>query len=398
MSGSGPRRRLVIGARAELAPPPAGGDGSTRAPMTARGRGRLPCGSHDDRPRATDRAPRRSPSPRSSPSSCSVIASEPRPGAHGRGPAVTLSLLGLIGGVAIVPCRGGRCPTRGGWPASRCSGRRASRSPRCSPTAPGYAGVYFVVVVAAARLPLRAGAGGQRADAGRRGRRPPRVVARRRRGAHQRAAVLGRAVVLRHAAAAPAARSAATAPRRSSRSSRSRAPSPARRRRRWPSAAGSRATCTTCSRTRCRRSRCSSRARGCWRATATPTPRSSPPSSARTTSRADGLGEARARDRRAARRRDARARSALRALAEGFGDRVRADGHAASRASSPPRRGSRSTAPPRRRSPTSSRHSAAERVELRLAYEPDGDAAGRRGLRARRARAGGARRPAAATG
>ena len=58
-------------------------------------------------------------------------------------------------------------------------------------------------------------------------------------------------VVPGHAADPPAARRAATRPRRSSRSCASRAPrTPSRPR--WPSAAASRASCTTCSRTRCR--------------------------------------------------------------------------------------------------------------------------------------------------
>ena len=111
----------------------------------------------------------------------------------------------------------------------------------------------------------------------------------------------------------------------------------------------SRASCTTCSRTRCRRSRCSSRARGCWRATAAPTPRSSTALERAHHLAADGLDEARAGDRRAARRRAARARSDLRALADGFGDRATLTVTRRRRASSPPRRGWRSTAPPRRR-------------------------------------------------
>ena len=83
-----------------------------------------------------------------------------------------------------------------------------------------------------------------------------------------------------------------------------------RRRSRCASASGSRARCTTCSPTRSRRSPCSSRARGCWRARAAPTPsvvagrRAQPP---------PGQGRPRggaARDRGAARRRHARARPA----------------------------------------------------------------------------------------
>ena len=139
---------------------------------------------------------------------------------------------------------------------------------------------------------------------------------------------------------------AARRPRRWSRSCASRVP-PTPSRQRWPSAAGWPATCTTCSRTRCRRWRCSSRARGCSRATATPTPRSSRRSSARTTSRPTAWTRRAPRSARCAATR-CRARSGCgcsrtaSATAPGCPSR-------ASRARSPPTRGWRSTAPPRRR-------------------------------------------------
>ena len=135
--------------------------------------------------------------------------------------------------------------------------------------------------------------GGMRLGPRRRDRRLRRLAGRARRrardrgqpGDDRRAAVLGHPVVSDHAADPPAWR-----PR--TRSCASRAPrTPSRRR--WPSAAASRASCTTCSRTRCPRCRCSSRARGCWPATAAPTPRSSTAWSARTSSRRRGLTEAR---------------------------------------------------------------------------------------------------------
>ena len=134
-----------------------------------------------------------------------------------------------------------------------------------------------------------------------------------------------------------------------------------------PSAAGSRATCTTCSRTRCRRSRCSSRPRGCWRATAAPTRAWSTTSSARTGSRPAGLDEARTRDRRAARRGDARARAPRarsptrsRAAAE-----LTVEGDAAR--ALPPRPAWRVYRTAQEALTNVTRHSAADRVEVRLA-------------------------------
>ena len=370
--GAGPRQRTAAAASREFVSMPQsigprrpsrhrragrtcastpGGGGSTRAAMTPAARGRLTVSAWSPRPSPPVALRAFGLSSRSSWCSSRSSFSEPRPALAGEGLADHgRRCVAFVGGLVAEPAVGRRSPTARGSPASRLVGAASVALTALQPDGGGYAGVYFVVVVAAARLPRRPGAGRQRRDARRRDRRA-RAHARRRRGAHQRPAVLRPAVVLRHAAAARAAASAATAPRRSSRSSRSRARRRCRRRR-WPSAAGWRATCTTCSPTRCRRWRCSSRAPGCWPRTATPTPRSWPRSSARTTSRRRARGGA-GRDRRAARRRDAgpgapaRARRRLRRP-------LRADRHRRAAAARAPRRGWRSTAPRRRRSRTSS--------------------------------------------
>ena len=86
----------------------------------------------------------------------SVFATEPGPGLSGDGLLVTLSLIALIGGVAIV------LPWQEMSDARR--DRRAGADRRASivlgavqPDSGGYAGVYIVVVIAAARLPLGPG-------------------------------------------------------------------------------------------------------------------------------------------------------------------------------------------------------------------------------------------------
>ena len=83
----------------------------------------------------------------------SVIATEPHPGLSGEGLWVTLSLIGLIGGVAIV------LPWRPMSDARRLAGlvvlgAASVALAALQPDGAGYAGAYIVVVVAAARLPL----------------------------------------------------------------------------------------------------------------------------------------------------------------------------------------------------------------------------------------------------
>ena len=120
-------------------------------------------------------------------------------------------------------------------------------------------------------------------------------------------------------------------------------------------------------------------------------------SSARTTSRAAGSRRRAPRSARCAATR-CPGRSACARSPTASATAARADRHgraAAARLRGAPRR---STAPRRRRSPTSRRHSDADRVELRLAYEPGGDAARRRGPGRRRPGRRPARAPAPATG
>src|SRR5688500_5480648 len=89
------RRPSVLGARAELAPRPTGGDGSTPAPMTqARAR------------RTVSRVKR--PAPLNVFGTLAMTAivlsaflSEPRPGLGGDGPWVALAVAGMLYGIAF---------------------------------------------------------------------------------------------------------------------------------------------------------------------------------------------------------------------------------------------------------------------------------------------------------
>ena len=84
----------------------------------------------------------------------SVVAGEPGPGLEGDGLLVTLSLIALIGGVAIV------LPWHEMSDARRIAGLALIGAATVvlaavQPESGGYAGVYIVVVIAAMRLPLR---------------------------------------------------------------------------------------------------------------------------------------------------------------------------------------------------------------------------------------------------
>ena len=155
----------------------------------------------------------------------------------------------------------------------------------------------------------------------------------------------------------------------------------------------SRARCTTCSPTRSRRSPCSSRARGCWRARPAPTRASSTPSSAATTSPRAGSTRRGARSRRCAAA-TCRGPTGCAALADEFREQTGVDDRARARrraaraalggaAGRLPHRagGAHQRAPPRRRPSGST---------LRLRYADDGtwltvEDRGRRG-RSRRGR------------
>ena len=84
----------------------------------------------------------------------SVAASEPGPGFEGDGLLVTLALIALIGGVAIV------LPWQEMCDARRIAGLALIGAATVvlaavQPESGGYAGVYIVVIIAAMRLPLR---------------------------------------------------------------------------------------------------------------------------------------------------------------------------------------------------------------------------------------------------
>jgi signal transduction histidine kinase len=86
----------------------------------------------------------------------SIVATEPGPGLSGDGLLVTLSLIGLIGGVATV------LPWQEMPDARRIAGlvligAASVTLGAIQPDSGGYAGVYIVVVIAAARLPLAPG-------------------------------------------------------------------------------------------------------------------------------------------------------------------------------------------------------------------------------------------------
>jgi len=86
----------------------------------------------------------------------SVIATEPGPGLSGDGLLVTLSLIALIVGVAIVlPWQEMSDARRAGGLA--LIGAASIVLGAIQPDSGGYAGVYIVVVIAAARLPLGLG-------------------------------------------------------------------------------------------------------------------------------------------------------------------------------------------------------------------------------------------------
>ena len=197
----------------------------------------------------------------------STLFTDPKPGLHGDGPLVI---------VAIVAARraasSSACGARSGSRTRASSGCRSSAIATLifasvQPDSAGYAGVYFVMAIGGIRL----------------GRDGAIVVCGGTVGGlvliqlleHENPAVIAGTLfsVLPWFLVMRLVRRLATQPPRegSWRSCASRAPrTPSRPR--WPSAAGSRASCTTCSRTRCPRSRCSSRARACWPATAAPTP------------------------------------------------------------------------------------------------------------------------------
>src|SRR6476646_8427910 len=140
----------VIGAGAEPAPPPEGGEGSTRAPMTGGGTRRTVCGVEHSRipyvlrsfgvaAFATIVA--------------TILATDPTPSVSGDGLWVTLSLIGMAAGVAVsVPWRSMPDARRlMGLGLVAVSGIALTA---VQPKGAGSAAVYIVVVIAAMRLPF----------------------------------------------------------------------------------------------------------------------------------------------------------------------------------------------------------------------------------------------------
>jgi signal transduction histidine kinase len=145
----GPRRVLVIGARAEPAAPPVGGGGSTPAAMTARARPLTVCCVAPSRPPVALRAF----------AVISVLAilasvlfSEPHPGVSDEGLAIAVALVALVCGL-IASRPWGRTDDRTRFAGIATVGAASIALTALQPDGAGYAGVYFVVVVAAARLP-----------------------------------------------------------------------------------------------------------------------------------------------------------------------------------------------------------------------------------------------------
>jgi signal transduction histidine kinase len=82
----------------------------------------------------------------------STVSVEPRPGVHGDGPLVALGIVALVAGLAI-SIRLGDLP-----PGHRFAGLVIAGAASCllmavQPAGAGYAGIYYVVVVAGMRLP-----------------------------------------------------------------------------------------------------------------------------------------------------------------------------------------------------------------------------------------------------
>ena len=300
----------------------------------------------------------------------SAVTTDPTPGLHGDGPWVALGIVLMAGGVLR------SLPRRELPDGQRLAALVVATIGVClltalQPHSAAFAGIYYVVVIAGMRLDRITGLAVAVLAVG------ALVIVMIATGDTANGAIPGLifSVVpwFSSCASSGGSSSAAGRPRRSWRSCASRAP-PTPSRSRSPSAAAWRATCTTSSRTRSPRSRCSSRAHGCSPATAAPTPRSSPPSSAPTTSPRAGW------PRRA--RRSARCAGtscpAPSACPHWWTPSARAPTPAAS-CSSPARP---SSCPPRRAWPlyrtaqealtNIRRHSAADRVEIGLRYAPDG--------------------------
>src|SRR5262245_55772208 len=145
----GAARRSVIGAGAEPTSPPTGGDGSTRTAMTPRARRLTVCGVSAPSPPVALRA-------FAAASLVAVLASvlfsEPRPALTGEGLAVTVSLLAFVAGLWLsLPWSvyEGRSRLVG----ITMLGAASVALTALQPDGAGYAGIYFVVVIAAARLP-----------------------------------------------------------------------------------------------------------------------------------------------------------------------------------------------------------------------------------------------------
>ena len=149
----GPRRPRDIGAGAEPASPPAGGGRSTRAAMTGRARALTVCVVTQPNPPVALRV--------FAVVSIvavllSVIFSEPRPALSGDGLAITVALLAFAGGL-WVSRPWGTTTDRTRMAGISMLGAASVALTALQPDGAGYAGVYFVVVVAAARLPRRQG-------------------------------------------------------------------------------------------------------------------------------------------------------------------------------------------------------------------------------------------------
>ena len=358
-------------------------DGSTRAPMTPRARRALPCDARDPA-EPTRRRCACSPCVSIVAVLLSVVFTEPRPALTATGSPILLALLAFVGGLCGEPAVAATRPTAA---ARRPRARRRRRASRSTALQPDGAGLRRRLLRRGRRRPRACRAHRRSPSAPRRwpARSSRSALTRDVAAAHdQRPPVLRRAVVLRDAARCASCATAATAPRRSSRSCGSRAPRRPRRRALAERGRVARdmhdvlahslsalALQLEGARLLAARPRRRPRGRGRDRARAPPRRRRA----------RRGAG----RDRRAARRRAARARAAARARRR-LRRPLRADRHRRAARARAPRRGSRSTARPRRRCTNVRRHSAADRVELRLAYEPDGTRLVVAGPRARRAR------------
>src|SRR5829696_9697092 len=145
-----PGRPRVIGVRAEPAAPPLGGRGSTRAAMTAGGPRHTVCGmEHRPSPPAALRA---FGALAVAAVIASVLFSDPPPAAGGEGLAITASLAAFLGGLWLSR-PWGVTDDRTRLAGLAVVGAASVALTALQPDGAGYAGVYFVVVVAAAYLP-----------------------------------------------------------------------------------------------------------------------------------------------------------------------------------------------------------------------------------------------------